>query len=158
KAEKTPASHQLTGLRIVEWAESAILGRAERFNSMLKPGYVPFYFKARRWIRAALDRGERFDLAYQPVPVAMRYPSPVIGLGIPNVIGPVGGSLERPPGFNNETDTTPWYVGLRRLDRLRMSGDPLLRKTYDDASCVIGIAPYVRDFLKHRSIRRFEIM
>ena len=50
---------------------------------MLKPGYVPFYFRARRWIRQALARGERFDLAHQPVPVAMRYPSPVRRAGHP---------------------------------------------------------------------------
>jgi glycosyltransferase involved in cell wall biosynthesis len=125
---------------------------------MLKPGYIPFYLKARRWIRQALARGERFDLAHQPVPVAMRYPSPVTGLGIPYVIGPVGGSLDSPPGFDNERDTAPWYVGLRSLDRLRMRRDPLLCKTYDQASCVVGIAPYVSDFLKERSIHRFEIM
>jgi glycosyltransferase involved in cell wall biosynthesis len=73
-------------------------------------------------------------------------------------MGPVGGSLEAPPGFKKEIDTAPWYVGLRKLDRLRMSRDPLLRKTYDEASCVIGIAPYVGEFLKDRSINRFEIM
>jgi glycosyltransferase involved in cell wall biosynthesis len=158
KRGKTPASQQLAGLRVVEWAEPLGLGWAERFNSMLKPGYVPFYLKARRWIRQALARGEHFDLAHQPVPVAMRYPSPVTGLGIPYVIGPVGGSLDSPPGFNKETDTAPWYVGLRSLDRLRMRRDPLLRKSYEGASCVIGIAPYVSDFLKDRSIHHFEIM
>ena len=158
KRGKTPASQQLTGLRVVEWIEPAALGRAERLNSLLKPGYVPFYFKARRWIRQALARGERFDLAHQPVPVAMRYPSPVAGLGIPYIIGPVGGSLDLPFALYSEKDTAPWYVGLRKLDRLRMRLDPLLRATYDGASCVIGIAPYVREFLGSRSIRRFEIM
>jgi len=158
KHGKTPPSHQLTGLRVVEWAEPAILGRAERFNSMLKPGYVPFYLKSRRWIRAALAKGERFDLAYQPVPVAMRYPSPIVTMGIPYLIGPVGGSLEAPVGFKNEVDTAPWYVGLRKFDLLRMKWDPFLRKTYEEAACVIGIAHYVREFLKDRSIRRFEIM
>jgi glycosyltransferase involved in cell wall biosynthesis len=158
KRGKTPASHQLTGLRVVEWAEPAALGWAERLNSMLKPGYVPFYIKARRWIRHALAQGERFDLAHQPVPVAMRYPSPVAGLGIPYVMGPVGGSLDSPPGFDNEKDTAPWYTGLRNLDRLRMRIDPVLRGTYEGASCVIGIAPYVSDFLKGMSTRRFEVM
>jgi glycosyltransferase involved in cell wall biosynthesis len=158
KRGKTPASQQLTGLRVVEWREPPLIGRAERLNSMLKPGYIPFYVKARRWIRQALAGGECFDLAHQPVPVAMRYPSPVAGLGIPYVIGPVGGSLDSPPGFHKEDDTAPWYVGLRRLDGLRLNMDPLLRKTYDGASCVIGIAPYVSDSLTGRSIRRFEIM
>jgi glycosyltransferase involved in cell wall biosynthesis len=158
KNGKTPPSNQLTGLRVVEWPEPAILGRAERFNSMLKPGYVLFYLKARRWISAALARGQHFDLAYQPVPVAMRYPTPVAGLGIPYIMGPVGGGLKAPPGFNEEVDTAPWYVGLRRLDWLRMRVDPLLGKTYDQASCVIGIAAYVHEFLEVRSVRRFEVM
>ena len=158
KRGKVPASQQLGGLRVVEWAEPPVFGRAERLNSMLKPGYVPFYIKARRSIRLALARGERFDLAHQPVPVAMRYPSPVAGLGIPYIIGPVGGSLDAPSGFDKERDTAPWYVGLRAFDRLRMRLDPMLRATYDGSACVIGIAPYARELLAGRSIRRFEFM
>ena len=158
KRGRRPASGQLHGLRVIEWTEPKILGRAERLNSMLKPGYVPFYFRARRWIRQALTGGERFDLAHQTVPVAMRYPSPVAGLGIPYCIGPVGGSLETPSGFQEEGDTSPWYVNLRRIDQLRMGFDPILRNTYEQASCVLGIGPYVRDFLADRPLRRFEIM
>jgi glycosyltransferase involved in cell wall biosynthesis len=157
KRTRKPAAPQLTGARVIEWAEPPGIGRADRFNSLLKPGYVSFYFKARRWTRSALARGERFDLAHQPVPVAMRYPSPVAGLGIPFVIGPVGGSLDSPPGFAEE-DTAPWYVALRRLDRWRIRYDPLLRQTYQQASCVLGIAPYVGDFLDQVALRRFAIM
>jgi glycosyltransferase involved in cell wall biosynthesis len=155
---KVPASQQFSGIRVIEWPEHPSFGRLGRLNSLLKPGYVPFYVKARRWIRQALARGERFDLAHQPLPVAMRYPSPVMGLGIPYIIGPVGGSLDSPPGFEKEQDTAPWYVGLRAFDRLRIRWDPFLRATYDGADCVIGIAPYVREFLKDRPIRRFEVM
>jgi len=158
KRGHTPASCQLPGVRVVEWAEPPIVGRAERLNSMLKPGYLPFYVRARRWIRRRLAEGEKFDLSYQPVPVAMRYPSPVAGLGIPFIIGPVGGSLPSPPGFGADADSAPGYVGLRRLDRLRMRRDPLLRRTYEQASCVIGIAPYVREFLAGTALQRFEIM
>jgi glycosyltransferase involved in cell wall biosynthesis len=88
----------------------------------------------------------------------MRYPSPVAGTGIPYVIGPVGGSLVSPAGFSAEEGTTPWFVNLRRLDKLRIRRDPLLRGTYQKASCVLGIAPYVRDFLTDVKIRRFEEM
>jgi glycosyltransferase involved in cell wall biosynthesis len=158
KRGHTPPSRQLPGVRVIEWLEPALTSRAERFNSMLKPAYFPFYVKARRWIQDALARGEHFDLAYQAVPVAMRYPSPAAGLGIPFVIGPVGGSLPTPPGFSAGKETAPWYVGLRRLDGLRIRRDPLLRKTYEQASCVIGIAPYVSDFLSGLSLRRFEVM
>jgi glycosyltransferase involved in cell wall biosynthesis len=158
KRGRTPPSSQLPGVRVIEWAEPSLLGRAERLNSMLKPGYVPFYARARRWIRQALKAGERFDLAHQPVPVAMRYPSPVTGLGIPYVIGPVGGSLDNPTGFEADGDTAPWYVGLRALDTLRIRHDRWLRRTYTEAACVVGIAPYVGEFLHQVPLRRFEVL
>jgi glycosyltransferase involved in cell wall biosynthesis len=158
KQGRIPLSRQLPDVRAIEWAEPRGLGRAERLNSLLKPGYVPFYFRARRWIRDALARGERFDVAHQPVPVSIRYPSPVAGLRIPFVIGPVGGSMQSPPGFRAEEGTTAWYVRLRDLDRPRLSRDPWLRRTYLEASCVIGIAPYVSDILARTPVRKFEIM
>jgi glycosyltransferase involved in cell wall biosynthesis len=158
KRGRTPASSQLHDARVVEWAEPPGVGRAERLNSMLKPGYVPFYFRARRWIQRALAQGERFDLAHQLVPIAMRYPSPVAGLGIPFIMGPVGGSLQSPPGFEADEDTAPWYVGLRRLDQLRIRRDPWLRGTYQQASSVIGIAPYVKEFLSGVGLQRFQVM
>jgi glycosyltransferase involved in cell wall biosynthesis len=156
RRDRTPPSRQLDGVRVVEWADPAILARQDRLNSMLKPGYVPFYRGARRWIRDALARGERFDVAHQLLPVAMRYPSPAAGLGIPYMMGPVGGSLANPPGFVD--DTAPWYVRLRGLDAVRMRRDPLLRSTYERADCVLGIAPYVRENLAGLRLRRFEVM
>jgi glycosyltransferase involved in cell wall biosynthesis len=158
KRGSPPASAQFPGLRVIEWAEPRGLGRAERFNSMLKPGYFPFYVRARRWIRAALADGERFDIAFQPVPVAMRYPSPVAGLGIPYIMGPVGGSLQSPHAFTDADRRAPWYLQLRRLDQLRMKRDPWLRRTYASASAVVGIAPYVKDFLAGTAVQRFEVM
>ncbi len=158
KRGRIPLSRQLPGIRIIEWEEPPGLGRAERLNSMVKPAYVPFYARSRRWIRAALARGERFDVAHQPVPLAVRYPSPVAGLGIPFVLGPVGGSLKSPQGFASEEGTSPWYLGLRGLDGLRLRHDFLLRRTYQQADCVLGIAPYVQDLLGHINVRRFEVM
>jgi glycosyltransferase involved in cell wall biosynthesis len=158
KRDGTPISRQLPGARVIEWQEPPLVGKAERLNSMLKPAYVPYYLRARRWIRASLAAGEQFDLAFQPFPVAMRYPSPAAGLGIPFIMGPVGGSLPSPPGFGGEVDTAPWYVGLRRMDALRLRYDRLLRDTYEQASCVIGIAPYVREALAGMKLRRFEVM
>jgi glycosyltransferase involved in cell wall biosynthesis len=71
-------------------------------------------------------------------------------------MGPVGGSLSTPPGFTDDEGSAPWYVGLRALDRWRIAHDPWLRRTYTEAACVLGIAPYVRDFLGDLPIRRFE--
>ncbi|MCW2759396.1 MAG: glycosyl transferase group 1, partial [Nocardioidaceae bacterium] len=158
KRGSVPASRQLSGLRVVEWQEPPLLGRQERLNSMLKPGYLPFYVRSRRWIRQALAAGERFDLVHQPVPVAMRYPSPAAGLGLRLVVGPVGGGLPDPPGFDEDDTSSPWFVGLRRFDSLRLRRDRLLRTTYADAACVLGIAPYVRAQLGAVPLRRFEVM
>lgn len=158
KRGKTPAARQLPHMRVVEWTEPPFVGRAERLNSMLKPAYIPFYWRARNWIRRALAAGEHFDLAHQPVPVAMRYPSPVAGLDLPFVIGPVGGGLSSPAGFAADEDTAPWFMALRRLDGFRRRRDPLLRRTYETADCVLGIADYVREELIDIPLRRFEVM
>ncbi len=157
KRGRPPVAAQLPGVRVVEWEEPPLLGRAERLNSLLKPGYLPFYRRARRWIREAVARGEVFDVVHQPAPVAMRYPSPAVGTGLPLVMGPVGGGLSSPSGFEAQ-DTAPWYVGLRRLDAVRLRRDPLLRRTYEQADCVLGIAPYVQEALSHVRLRRFEVM
>ena len=157
KKSRPSVTEQIPHARVIEWSEPAGLGKAERLNSMLKPAYVPFYVRARRWIKQSLAAGEHFDIAHQPVPVAMRYPSPVVGLGIPFVIGPVGGGLSSPPGFEAE-DQAPWYVRLRRFDAFRMQHDRLLRRTYSEASCVLGIADYVADLLESVPLRRLEIM
>jgi glycosyltransferase involved in cell wall biosynthesis len=153
-----PVAEQFPGLRVIEWTEPKAFQRFGRFSSMLKPGYVPFYLRARRWIRDALASGERFDLAHQAGPLALRFPCPAAGLGIPYVVGPVGGSLDSPKEFVKEEGTTPWYVGLRALDGFRLRWDPLLRATYEGASCVIGIAPYVETLLDGISMRKFESM
>ena len=125
---------------------------------MLKPGYVAFYARCRRWIKAALRRDEHFDLAHQIIPLALRYPSPAVGFPMPYLLGPVGGGLDDPEGFHGDTDRAPWYVGLRNIDAWRLRHDPMMRRTYDEAACVLGIAPYVADALSSRRVRRFEVM
>lgn len=156
KQGHTPASAQLPGVRVVEWGEPPFVGQFERLNSLLQPAYIPFYVRARRWIRKRLAEGERFDIAHQAVPVAMRYPSPAAGLGIPLLIGPVGGSLGSPAAFVPEEGATPWYQRLRKFDGVRLRHDPLLRQSFESADCVLGIAPYVGELLGDLSIRRFE--
>jgi glycosyltransferase involved in cell wall biosynthesis len=157
KRGRPSAIPQLPRARVIEWIEPAMLGRMERLNSLAKPGYVPFYLKSRRWIRAALARGEHFDVGHQPLPVAMRYPSPLAGLGIPFVLGPIGGSLASPKGFE-DADAAPWYVGLRKIDPWRLRHDRLLRRTYADASIVLGIAPYVGEALARTPLRDLRFM
>ncbi|WP_134765941.1 glycosyltransferase family 4 protein [Nocardioides sp. 1609] len=157
KRSRPSAVAALPHVRVVEWVEPPLLGRAERLNSLMKPAYLPFHARARRWIRDATARGERFDVAHQPLPVAMRYPTPLCGQGIPYVLGPVGGSLVAPPAFDAE-DTAPWWTGLRRVDGWRMRHDRALRAGYAGAACVLGIAPYVAEALAPVPLRRFEVL
>ena len=83
KRDRVPPSVQIPDARVVEWPDLPLVGRAERMNSLMKPGYFSFYLRSRRWIRAAQARGEHFDLAHQLLPVAMRYPSPLANQPVP---------------------------------------------------------------------------
>jgi len=160
KRNRRSAVEQLPHARVIEWLDWPFVGRYDRFNSMLKPGYIGFYRRARRWIRRALAEGETFDLVHQVSPLALRYACPAIGLGMPTIIGPIGGSLETPSEFAGEFDTESWYVKLRRFDRWRLRHDKKLHTTYADASVVVGVAPYVREILESAGIspKRFELM
>lgn len=52
----------------------------------------------RRIVRKLL-RNDRFDLVHQPTPVSPATPSPLYGLGVPVVIGPMNGGMSYPTGF-----------------------------------------------------------
>lgn len=161
RLRRSPAARdRLPGASVVEWDDLPLVGRFERMNAGLKPGYAAFYLRARRWIRRALRRGQRFDVAHQVGPLAMRYPSPAVGLIDPLVVGPLAGSLGTPPAFASEFSSEPWFVRLRSLDAVRFRRDPWLRRTYRDAAAVLGAAPYVRDILREAGIepRRFEVV
>lgn len=151
------AADGLAGVRVVAWPDLPLVDRFEGMNRRLKPGYVRFFLGARRWIRAALARGERFDVVHQLTPIALRYPSPAAGLPVPLVLGPLAGSLGVPPGLRREVGTEPWYVRLRETDRLRLRFDPWLRATYGGARLVIGAAPYVRGILRGVPVRDFAV-
>lgn len=155
--DRGPLTDKPENLRIIQWPEMLLPKRIDRINNMLKPSYIPFYYRARRWIRRALKDGEQFDVAHQLSPVALRYPSPFTGLGIPYILGPTGGSIEAPPGMGEE-DTSPWYVSLRRFDQMRLRHDPKLRRSYREAGCVVGISDYVRELLGDIELQRFVAM
>lgn len=158
KSDAPSASSQLPDAEVVEWSEPAGFHRLERFNSILKPGYPIFSVRARRWIKSALGEGRTFEVAHQVTPVAARYPSPLAGSGLPYAIGPLGGSLESPPGFVDEEGTQPWYTKLRQVDRWRLRHDPALRRSLSSAAVVLGIAPYVSELLEDVPLRRFCVM
>jgi glycosyltransferase involved in cell wall biosynthesis len=149
---------QLPGVRVIEWLDLPFVGRWERFNSMLKPGYISFYMRARRWIKNRLRSGEKFDVAHQVTPASLRYPSPASGLGIPLLIGPVGGGLDNPGGFESELRSAPWYTKLRLLDEWRLRHDPLLRRSFASANCILCVTPNVKSLLGDLPSHEVELM
>jgi len=150
-------AEQLPHVEVISWPDIHGKGKLERVTSMLKPGYLRFYWKSWQWIRTARKTGRNFDLIHQLGPLALRYPSPGVGWDIPLVLGPLAGSLETPPGFVNECRKSPWYTSFRKLDRVRLRFDPWLRRTYSHADAVIGVAPYVAELLKSVPVQRFEL-
>lgn len=147
---------QLPLARVITWPEPAWAMKHERLNAMLKPAWPIFAAHVRGWIRAALGRGERFDIAHQLMPQAARYASPLGHFAIPYVIGPLGGALSTPPSFRAEVAAAPLFTRLRALDQTRFRYDPWLRQSYARAACILGVAPYVREVLADIPVRRFE--
>jgi glycosyltransferase involved in cell wall biosynthesis len=153
-----PAQSPVKARQVVNWDEPRLPGMNGRIAWELKPGYVFFYHRARRWIKAALRRGEHFDLIHQINPLALRYPCPARGLGVPYVIGPLAGSLPTPEAMRASTPEKQWYRKLRSLDSFRLRHDPWLKGSYAGAAAIIGVAPYVEELLGPCAPRRFEIM
>lgn len=152
-----PLARQLPEARVVTWPEPPFLKRHfERLNAMAKPAFPLFARAARAWIRAALAAGERFDIAHQMLPQAMRHTTPLRGLGIPYVIGPLGGGLETPAAFRDEVRKGSSLASrLRAIDEFRLRHDPWLRAGYQEADLVLGVAPYVAERLAPVGVRRF---
>ena len=147
---------QLPHVRCVTWPEPEAPMRFPRMNSMLKPSWPVLSRHVRRWVRARLAAGERFDVAHMIMPQAPRYAVPFRGLGVPYSAGPLGGALSTPPAFEAETGTAALYTRLRRLDAWRLRRDPWLRRGYAEAALVLGVAPYMAGLLSPVPLKRFE--
>lgn len=155
-----PLQEQLPQARVVTWPELPFLYRKlERFNAQAKPGLPLFHAQARRWIRAAQARGEVFDVGHQILPQGMRHTTPLRRLGFPYVVGPLGGGLQTPPGFEDEVRATGSLAArLRGIDDFRLRHDPFLRAGYAGADLVLGVAPYVQERLAGVGIKRFHAL
>jgi glycosyltransferase involved in cell wall biosynthesis len=150
---RVPVTEQLPRAEVVTWPEPDYFG--ERFRAMAKPEYGIYYHKVRKWIKAQQAKGRSFYFAHQFTPAALRYPSPLVGLGIPYVLGPHGGSLTTPKGFSSECQGTAWYTKLREIDQWRLKYDPMLKRSFAQAEAVIGVGDYVKDLLQHCNVKRF---
>lgn len=126
----------------------------KRVKALIKPNYLKFYRFADRVLRREIDLST-ISCGHQFGPLGMRYPTPLRKTGIPYIVGPVGGSLPLPPGFDPASTKDPWYYKLRDFDRLRFRFDPVLRASYQKAEYLVGAADYVEDVLSDMSLKRF---
>lgn len=152
---RTPLAEQLPGVEVITWNEPRWLRSMGRFNAMTQPMSIYAYWRAGRWLMREIARGRQIDLIHQLLPRAPRYPSPLSGLGIPYIIGPIGGGLSTPDTFRDEGGEN-WYVNLRRLDNFRLRYDPWLRRGFSGADLVLGVAPYMRKVLEPLQIKKFR--
>ena len=149
--------HQFPELNVIEWCDIRVPKRLERFRAIVKPGYLPYYFRARRFLQKFLLE-HQFDVVHHLSPFAWRYPSPAAGLGVPLVRGPVAGGLQTPAGLDANADqSSSPFMFLRRADSLRLRFDPVLRSSYQNADHVLMAAPYVEKLLAPLSIRSCSI-
>lgn len=158
RSGRKPLAEQLPNTRVITWPEPEWLLRYERFNAMAKPTWPFFSRWVRRWLRDERDRGNSFDIAHQILPQAMRFTSPFYGMGIPYLIGPLGGGLTTPPAFKKEVESGISIVQLRRLDQFRFKYDFRLRRSYSEAAAILGVAPYAKTQLKNVKLNRFEVV
>lgn len=148
RAGQVPLAEQLPEAETHTWDEIPFFAKFERFNAIAKPAYIKYYFHARKWIAEALRSGKQFDLIHQMTPAAARYPSPAAGFSIPNIHGPIQGSIETPDGFKEACkENAAWYMRLRNIDKLRFQRDPFLRKSYQNTNMILVGSSYMRDFL-----------
>lgn len=154
-----PLAEQLPEARVVTWPELPLLYRKfERLNAQAKPGLIIFNRQVRKWVRNALASGARFNIVHQYLPQAMRHGFALRGIGLPYVIGPLGGGVETPAGFKDEVGRESLAMRLRAIDGFRLRHDPWLKASYQQADLILGVAPYVEDRLRSLGIKRFHVM
>lgn len=151
-------SQQLSNARVIESRSPRPIRWLGPINHSLKPWLPVFFRQVRRWIKRERAAGINWDIAHQMLPQGMRYASPLRGMGLPYVVGPLGGSLPTPPGLLVEAPEHGLKARARRLDHVRLRTDVSLRQGYEGAQLILGVAPYVYDTLKNTniSVRRFE--
>lgn len=158
RPDREPLAAQLENTRVISRSEPAWARTHERLNAMAKLSYRTYFKWAKKQIAVLLAGGQKFDVAHQFSPIALRFPSPLKHFSIPYVLGPLGGSLSTPEAFKIECETAAWYTRFRGVDSFRLRYDPFLKSSYQKASAVLGVAPYVQDLLRHCNLQRFEVM
>ncbi len=155
---RIPIQEQIPNVKVMSCQEPKWVLKLPRINAMAKLAYPKFYRWTIKTIHFLHKQGIKFDIAHQFSPIALRYPSPLTKFDIPYVLGPLGGSISTPKGFEKECGKAPWYTKFRNIDALRLQYDWRLKKSYKKASAIMGVAPYVKELIGSSLIERFEVM
>jgi len=143
--------------RVIEWSDMRMPRSMARFQAVAKPGYVPFYWCARRFLKALLAK-EHFDVIHHLSPFTWRYPSPAAGLAVPLLRGPLAGGLLTPPELANTVKAAePRFMSPRKTDDARKLYDPFLRASFRQTDKLLVAAPYVLDLLPPLTIPPYEV-
>ncbi|GHF25411.1 hypothetical protein GCM10017044_20260 [Kordiimonas sediminis] len=148
----------LPNTKVISWPAWQLPAKYERLDAGLKPGYVKFWLKVRRWLKEAVKLGEEIDIIHQLTPFGLRYPPASIKTNIPYICGPKGGSLPTPKGFAAECGSDSFASKFRVLDNLLFNISPIHRMTFQNLDVLLGIDSGVKDRLGTIKLRNFEVM
>ncbi len=113
-------------------------------DQVLKLDYTELYFRARSLARKLVAK-EHFDCCHHIAPHSPRYPSPLHGLGVRFIAGPVHGGLSMPESLSRNNTKSRLQKITSRFDTLRNKYDPLLKRHYSNADSLLISAPYVKE-------------
>jgi len=120
--------------------------RWDAFDRGVHPGYVEYFWRARNIVKD-LVRRQAFDICHHLAPFSLRYPTPLIDVETPLIVGPIYGGL-RPPAIMKQLKAREGALEkLRAVDGIRMRIDPYLVKHYRKARKILLSAPYVKALL-----------
>lgn len=137
--------HGLTELPFrIHYHGSALLNRI-----MVRiPHHLGYNLYALCWYRTVgkvmrkLNREHHFDLAHHLTWATFKYYDPICELGIPYVIGPVGGGEMAPKGFDEYySPLNSLMERIRALHFRRMCGNRRIRNMLDGASRIVATTP-----------------
>jgi len=132
---KPCGTENLPNVNTMHFDESRIYRTFVGFDRAVQPGY--FSFMARSYLFAkGQSARERYDIVHQITPGALRYPSLMGRLGIPFVLGPVGGGHPYPEALA-EAFGGQGVGWVRTIDRARLRLDPFLRGTLKRAKRLV---------------------
>ena len=152
RAHRPSLAAALPKARVLSAPMPTTFSRWPRFEAQAKPQYPVFMREVRKALKPI---AHEFDITFQIMPQAARYPIPLRSFDVPYVVGPLGGALETPEAFKGEGKSAAWFTRARVLDHLRFRHDPWLRASYAEAALVLGVAPYMEDVLGAITLKRF---